>query len=170
MAVSIPAHVKKKLIDEIADLRTALGLMANVPHQQFDWSVGKLWDIWRRELPTVPPPAGMPTPANYEEAQAALDVMLREIGEDAEGARMAPAGSTTTVEPDTGSGKPRTVQPLPPSKPNVKSNVSLDARALAVFIEHSDWTKKRIAKHLGTNEKCLAEQDVDGNLEAWEDD
>ncbi|MBI1913479.1 MAG: hypothetical protein HYS12_01805 [Planctomycetes bacterium] len=106
MSVSIPAHVKKKLIDEIADLRTVFGLMANVPHQQFDWSVGKLWDIWRRELPTVPPPAGMPTPANYEEAQAALDVMLREIGEDAEGARTPPAGSTTTAEPDTGSGKP----------------------------------------------------------------
>ena len=37
-----------------------------------------------------------------------------------------------------------------------KRKLSLDARALAVFIEHKEWTKKEIAKHLECNEKSLA--------------
>lgn len=77
------------------------------------------------------------------------------------------------------------------------SKVSLDARALGVFIEHPDWTKKRIAAHLGCHEKSLAparcpklnaaiaaqsakvdpnrkfrrgHKDAEGNIEAWEDE
>jgi hypothetical protein len=94
----------------------------------------------------------------------------------------------TTAEPDTKSSKPL--------EPNVKSNVTLDARALAVFLEHTDWSKKRIAQHLGCNEKSLCparcprlaaaiaahtstidpgrrrlrgSKDANGNLEAWEE-
>jgi hypothetical protein len=78
---------------------------------------------------------------------------------------------------------------------SANSEVSLDSRALAVFIEHRDWTKKRIAEHLGCHEKSLApnrcpklaravaasnapidpgrpplrgSKDSDGTLEAWE--
>ena len=76
------------------------------------------------------------------------------------------------------------------------SKVSLDAMSLGVFIEHPDWTKKKIADHLGCNEKSLAPKrcpklaaailasrapdpsqkvrrgsiDNAGNLEAWSDD
>jgi hypothetical protein len=32
---------------------------------------------------------------------------------------------------------------------------SLDAQALALFLEHNDWTKKQIASKLGCNEKSL---------------
>lgn len=73
------------------------------------------------------------------------------------------------------------------------SNLSLDARALAVFIEHSDWTKKEMAGLLECNEKSLTpkrcpklaaaiaaknaadrpprrgSKDSTGTLEAWED-
>lgn len=45
------------------------------------------------------------------------------------------------------------VEAMPQSK---GEQPSLDARALAVFIQHRDWTKKRIAKHLHCNEKSLA--------------
>lgn len=82
------------------------------------------------------------------------------------------------------------------SKTAAKSDVSLDARALGVFIEHPEWTKKRIADHLDCNEKSLAptrcpklaaaiaahkspidpgrrhyrgSKDAEGNLEAYED-
>jgi hypothetical protein len=82
-------------------------------------------------------------------------------------------------------------------KPEAKSDVSLDARAVGVFLDHPDWTKKRIAKLLGCNEKSLCPErcpkltaaiaahkspidpgrrrlrgskDSDGNLEAWEDE
>jgi hypothetical protein len=74
---------------------------------------------------------------------------------------------------------------------------SLDARALAVFIEHPDWTKARIAEHLECNEKSLCpgrcprltaaiaahkspfdpgrrrlrgSKDADRNLDAWVDE
>lgn len=78
-----------------------------------------------------------------------------------------------------------------------RSVPSLDARALALFIEHTEWTKKQIAQHLRCNEKSLAprrcpkldaalkahrasvdpgsrrlrgSKDAEGNLEAWEED
>jgi hypothetical protein len=66
----------------------------------------------------------------------------------------------------------------------------LDARAVAVFFEHRDWTKKSIARHLRCHEKSLCRKrcpklaaaieaskdgnlprgskDGEGNLEAWE--
>ncbi len=69
--------------------------------------------------------------------------------------------------------------------------ISLDAKALSVFIEHPDWTKKKIAEHLGCNAKSLTpkrcpklkdaiaaykakpttrrgSKDSDGNVEAWD--
>jgi hypothetical protein len=77
----------------------------------------------------------------------------------------------------------------PPAKARTP-DISLDAKALAVYVEHPDWTKKRIAKHLGHNEKSLAPKrcpkltaaiaahkapnlphgvkDAAGNIEAWE--
>jgi hypothetical protein len=84
-----------------------------------------------------------------------------------------------------------------PAEPAAKSGISLDAKALAVFIEHPDWTKKTIASHLACNEKSLTpkrcpklaaaiaahkspidpgrrrlrgSKDADGNLEAWEEE
>lgn len=74
--------------------------------------------------------------------------------------------------------------------------VSLDAQAVGVFLEHPDWTKKRIAKQLGCHAKSLTpkrcprlatamaaskakidpgttrrgSKDAAGNLEAWEED
>lgn len=80
-------------------------------------------------------------------------------------------------------------------KPEATSDVALDARALAVRLEHTDWTKKRIAKNLGCNEKGLCParcpklaaalkahrapdpfrkvprgwKDRDGNVEAWDE-
>ncbi len=77
--------------------------------------------------------------------------------------------------------------------PETKSKMSLDAQALAVFIEHSDWSKVQIAKHLRCNPKSLAPgrcpklasaiaaykakpkmprgtKDADGNFEAWDDE
>lgn len=70
-------------------------------------------------------------------------------------------------------------------------STSVDARALAVFIEHPDWTKKMIADHLKVHEKSLApsrcpkldaaikaykakptsvrgSKDANGDVEAWE--
>jgi hypothetical protein len=79
----------------------------------------------------------------------------------------------------------------------VKSEASLDSQALAVFIEHPDWTKKKIARHLGRHEKSLCPErcpklaaaiaahkspidptrrrlhgskDSEGKLEAWEEE
>jgi hypothetical protein len=40
-------------------------------------------------------------------------------------------------------------------KPAKKTRGSLEARALAIFIQHSEWTIERIAEELGTNKKCL---------------
>jgi hypothetical protein len=82
-----------------------------------------------------------------------------------------------------------------PTEPAGTPKVSLDARALGVFIDHPDWTKKRIAKHLDCHEKSLCpkscpklaaaikahrtpdpsrkvrgSKDPEGNLEAWEDE
>jgi hypothetical protein len=72
--------------------------------------------------------------------------------------------------------------------------LSLDARALALFLDHTDWTKKKIADALGCHEKSLSprrcprltaaiaahkspidpdrprprgSKDSEGNLEAW---
>jgi hypothetical protein len=42
--------------------------------------------------------------------------------------------------------RPRDAASAP--QPEATSKVSLDAQALAFFIEHPDWTKKRIAEHL----------------------
>ena len=96
-------------------------------------------------------------------------------------------------------------QHLPAAKPvepagesaatrNETRQPSLDARALAVFIDHTDWSKTRIAKHLDCNEKSLAPKrcpklaaaiaahkapgrkmprgtkDRFGNIEAWRDE
>jgi hypothetical protein len=74
-------------------------------------------------------------------------------------------------------------------------SVSLDARAVGVFVAHRDWTKKQIAAHLGCAEKSLCpkrcphlaaairaqkshvdpdrrqvrgSKDAGGRLEAWE--
>jgi hypothetical protein len=70
---------------------------------------------------------------------------------------------------------------------------SLDAMAVAVFIDHPEWTKKKIANHLGKHEKSLAptrcpkldaaikaykakpptvrgSKDSEGNVEAWDDE
>ncbi len=86
---------------------------------------------------------------------------------------------------------PPTKAPLPVTGQQ-EPKPSLDARALAVFIDHPDWTKKKMAEHLGCNEKSLAprrcvkldaairaykakpkmrrgSRDSDGNLEAWEE-
>ena len=76
---------------------------------------------------------------------------------------------------------------------NEKPQMSLDARAVAVFFEHCDWTKKQIAEHLGCHEKSLApkrcpnlhkamaiwkaadrrsirgSKNAEGDLEAWVD-
>jgi hypothetical protein len=92
-------------------------------------------------------------------------------------------------------GKPRRAKGKAPENPGPPgpAAASLDARALAVFIEHPDWTKKRIAAHLGCNEKSLSprrcpklaaavracrssadppcgSKSPEGDLEAWEDD
>jgi hypothetical protein len=79
-------------------------------------------------------------------------------------------------------------------KRRAKLPVPLDAQALGVFIEHPDWTKKKIAAHLECHEKSLCpdrcpklaaaiaahkshidpgrrrvrgSKDAEGNLEAW---
>ncbi len=77
-------------------------------------------------------------------------------------------------------------------RPTTKPEASLDARAVGVFLEHRDWTKKQIASLLQCNEKSLCpkrcpqlaaaitayknaaagslprgRKDKDGNLEAW---
>lgn len=84
------------------------------------------------------------------------------------------------------------VRPLPPVESTPSNvSVSLDAKALAVFIEHPDWKKTQIAAHLKTNPKSLApkrcpkltaaiaahkaplaprgSKDRNGNLEAWDE-
>jgi hypothetical protein len=42
------------------------------------------------------------------------------------------------------------------AKPMPESNMSVEARALAVFFQHPDWTKKEIADEVGCHEKSLA--------------
>lgn len=73
-------------------------------------------------------------------------------------------------------------------------DISLDARAVGVYVEHPDWTKKRIAESLECNEKSLCpdrcpklaaairahrapdrkarrgSKDRDGNVEAWDEE
>ncbi len=109
-----------------------------------------------------------------------------------------------TAPPDTGSSersKSAGLASEPESKgskkPNGSPNVSLDVKAVGVFLEHPDWTKKRIAEELGYHEKSLCprrcpkldaairaqraridpsvkvrrgSKDRDGNLEAWDEE
>jgi hypothetical protein len=73
---------------------------------------------------------------------------------------------------------------------NDNGDISVDAKALAVFFEHPDWTKVQIADHLRCNEKSLAPKrcpklaaaiaaykapclprgtkGADGSIEAWD--
>lgn len=76
---------------------------------------------------------------------------------------------------------------------NGKQKLSLDARAVGVYVQHPDWTKVQIAESLECNSKDLTpkrcpklaaaiaaykardkplrgSKDSDGNLEAWEDE
>jgi hypothetical protein len=46
-------------------------------------------------------------------------------------------------------------EPPPDGHQRSSSEAPLDARALAVFIKHPDWTKVQIAEHLRCNEKSL---------------
>jgi hypothetical protein len=106
--------------------------------------------------------------------------------------RLAEEAASSPTEPAAVSGGGSSVQ----AKKDT-AHPSLDARALAVFLEHTDWTKKRIAEYLGCNAKSLCPdrcprltnamaaykspidpdrrhirgwKDKDGTLEAYEDD
>lgn len=93
---------------------------------------------------------------------------------------------------EAGTKQKRRPQTSVKTKPN---SMGVDAEALAVFIHHPDWTKKRIAEQIGRAEKSLApgrcpklnaaiqtyksrnnaglkrgSKDRDGNLEAWDED
>jgi hypothetical protein len=110
------------------------------------------------------------------------EIILKEADADPPADPLPPAG----VEQPQG----------PPIEGKTTAKVSLDARAVGVFVAHPDWTKKQIADHLHCNEKSLAPRrcpkldaamhahkakidpdrrrlhgtkDGEGNLEAWEE-
>jgi hypothetical protein len=101
------------------------------------------------------------------------------------------------LKQSTDEGKPAPSSSASAAELVAQLGLSLDAQAVAVYLDHPDWTKKQIAEFLGCNEKSLApkrcrklaaaiaaniaaidpgrrrlhgSKDPDGNLEAWEEE
>jgi nucleoside phosphorylase len=75
-----------RIREEIKQERLVLGLLAEQNPGGFDWQtpVNELWRLWRDELPLIPPPPWPDGCANYHQAAAAVDELLRALDQVAQ--------------------------------------------------------------------------------------
>ena len=100
MSVSIPAHIKQKLLAAVRTEHIVLQGFSKTSPNDVHWGLGvkELWELWRRELmESVPPPTPRPNPTNYHEARDALDLFQRAV-HDLRAADELPIAESSSAE------------------------------------------------------------------------